>query len=358
MSVTIVVSEEDLTPQHADFANLLEESFNKSVLPGAMVVGEIVRVDKDQLVVDIGGKCEGNVPLKEIPGMPNEAMMRETYAPGQVREFLVLRDFDEDLPYVLSLKRVDSYKDWEELKIMQADSKTMDVVVTNVTRGGVLVQLLNLKGFIPASQLRIAKTLDELVGDTIPAKLLEVDRSKHKLILSHRAAVFEHQAAQRASTIAELSEGQVVDGEVVKITHFGAFVDIRGIDGLLPLSEISWRRLRHPSDELSLGQKVTVEVLTIDRQQERVSLSMKRLSTDPWETVHTRIKEGDTVSGLLSKLLNSGFLAELEPGVEAFCSYHWIPREQLTLGETMTFKVVSVVGGERRITLEPIKEQA
>lgn len=335
------------------FAALLEESFNRSLTPGHVIVGEILKVEKEHLVVDIGGKCEGHVPMKELPHCRTAEDIAERFKPGQVREFFVLRDFDEDTPFLLSLRRVDMWKDWDELRRLHEAEACINVVVCGTTRGGVLVQALSLKGFIPASQLRIAKTLEELVGETIPAKLLEVDRAKNKLILSHRAAVFEAQAEHRASTLSALNEGMEMAGDVVKITHFGAFVDINGIDGLLPLSEISWRRLKHPSDVLDLGQRVTVQVLSIDREQERISLSMKRLTPDPWETVLARFKEGDAVSGQVSKMLHSGFLAELEPGIEAFCSYHHTNRDELVLGENFPFKIVSIAAFDRRITLEP-----
>ncbi|MCA9807107.1 MAG: 30S ribosomal protein S1 [Cyanobacteria bacterium HKST-UBA06] len=342
-----------LSEQQEAFADLLNNNLNTTFLPNHVVVGEIVSVEKDHLIVDIGAKCEGVVPLKEV-GRVTEQELALMYKPGQVKEFYILRDFDENEPYVLSLRRVESWKAWEQLKMLQDKQEILEVVVNSVTRGGVLVNVMSLKGFIPASQLRIAKTLEDLIGEQIPAKLLEVDRTKNKLILSHREAVFEYQAEQRATTISNLHEGMEVKGQVVKITHFGAFVDIDGIDGLLPLSEISWRRLRHPSDELSLGQEVTVEVLTIDHAQERISLSMKRLSDDPWKTVNERFNQGDQVKGTISKFLNSGFLAELEPGVEAFCSYNQVARDDLTLGETRTFSIVSIAGRDRRITLETV----
>ncbi len=351
---TVFVEQEEQNDLQKSFANLLEESFHRSLTPGNVVVGEILTVEKDSLVIDIGGKCEGYVPLKEIPDCRFPGELAERYKPGQVKEFFILRDFDEDAPFVLSLRRVDSCKDWEDLRRRHEENDILNVIVCGTTRGGILVQVLSLKGFIPASQLRIAKTLEELVGDTIPAKLLEVDKSKNKLILSHRAAVFEAQAERRTTTLNALTEESVVDGEVVKITNFGAFIDINGIDGLLPLSEISWRRLKHPADVLNLGQVVKVQVLTIDRQLERISLSMKRLAPDPWETVLSRFNEGDAVDGQVSKLLNSGFLAELEPGIEAFCSYHQTDRDKLFLGETFPFKIISIAAFDRRITLEPV----
>jgi small subunit ribosomal protein S1 len=352
VSIPVTVDENKQNQMQQDFAALLEESFNRSLKPGSVVVGEIVTIEKDHLVVDIGGKCEGLVPLKELSHRKTQEDWETVFQPGQIKEFFVVRDFEEDTPFLLSIRRVDMVKDWEELKRIHEADETIEVNVCGITRGGVLVQVRNLKGFIPASQLRIAKTLEKLVGETIPAKILEADKSKNKLILSHRAAMFESMAEHREKTLESLTEGMEMEGEVVKITHFGAFVDINGIDGLLPLSEISWRRLKHPSDVLVLGQQVKVKLLSVDRQLERISLSMKRMELDPWETVLSRFKEGDLVQGQVSKLLHSGFLAELEPGIEAFCSYHKADREKLSLQDIFSFKIVMIASYDRRITLE------
>jgi ribosomal protein S1 len=234
---------------------------------------------------------------------------------------------------------------------LKESREIIESTVTGTTKGGVLVNILGFKGFIPASQLRVAKTLSELVGDTLPAKILEVDRQKNKLILSHREAVFELKAKMRAETLSSLKEGEIVEGDVVKITDFGVFIDINGIDGLLPLSEITWRRIHHPSGMLQLGERLTVSVLTIDRQLQRISLSLKRLQRDPWETVHDQIKVGDEVVGRVSKLLNSGVLAELIPGVEAYCVYSQQGRHFM-MNEAYQFRVVSIYSAERKITLE------
>jgi small subunit ribosomal protein S1 len=352
--VSVIFEHTELNAVQESFANLLEQSFNRKLIPGSVVKGEILKLERDYLAVDIGGKCEGHVTLKELLSQYKSLEnIQHNLKAGDVRDFFIVKDFDDNNSFLLSIRRVDTVKDWDTLSEKLENGETLDVIVCATTKGGVLVQVLSLKGFIPASQLRIAKTLEDLVGQTIPVKLLEVNRDKNKLILSHRAAVFEAQSERRTTTLAALTEGLQVEGEVVKITNFGAFVDINGIDGLLPLSEISWRRLKHPSDELTLGQRLTVQVLTVDRQLERISLSMKRLSHDPWHSVADRVKEGDGVSGPVTKLLNSGFLVELEPGVEAFCSYNRVSRDNLIVGETMTFNVSSVLSNERRITLEP-----
>lgn len=337
------------------FAALLEKSFETSLTPGTIVIGEILKIEKDGMAVDIGGKSEGFVPIKEVPACFNLEELRNGYQVGQCIEFFLLNvqdGKDEYRPhYTLSIRRVNMWKNWDRLLELKEAREIVETTVTGTTKGGVLVSILGFKGFIPASQLRVAKTLHELIGDVLPAKILEVDKFKNKLILSHREAVFEQKAKMRQETIGKLNEGDVVDGEIVKITDFGVFVDINGIDGLLPLSEITWRRIQHPSEVLTLGQKLTVRVLTVDRDLQRISLSLKRLQPDPWEQVNTQFKVGDVLNGRISKLLSSGVLAELTPGVEAYCAYGNDGR-QYYLGESYSFRIVSIFANDRRITLE------
>jgi ribosomal protein S1 len=337
------------------FADLLEKSFETDLKPGTIVLGEILKLEKDGMVVDIGGKSEGNVPMKEIPGCYNAEELNNTYKVGQNIEFFLLSEQDNNDDtrghYTLSIRRVNMWKNWDRLVEIRDSREIVETQVTGTTKGGVIVNIMGFKGFIPASQLRVAKTLHDLIGDVLPAKILEVDKHKNKLILSHREAVFEQKALMRAETISKLTEGDVVEGEIVKITDFGVFVDINGIDGLLPLSEITWRRIQHPSEVLKLGERLTVRVLTVDRGLQRISLSLKRLQPDPWESVNQQFKIGDVLNGRISKLLSSGVLAELAPGVEAYCAYDHNGR-QYFLGETYNFRIVSILAAERKITLE------
>jgi ribosomal protein S1 len=337
------------------FAELLEKSFETALKPGTIVVGEVLKLEKDGMVVDIGGKSEGFVPMKEIPGCFGAEELRNTYSLGQVVELFLLSQQDGSdetrAHYTLSIRRVNMWKNWDRLLELRDSREIVETTVSGTTKGGVIVNIMGFKGFIPASQLRVAKTLHDLIGDVLPAKILEVDKHKNKLILSHREAVFEQKAKMRAETIGKLNEGDVVEGEIVKITDFGVFVDINGIDGLLPLSEITWRRIQHPSEVLTLGQGLTVRVLTVDRDLQRISLSLKRLQPDPWQSVNEQFKVGELVTGRISKLLNSGVLAELAPGVEAYCAYDNSGR-QYFLNESYHFKIVSIFAGDRKITLE------
>ena len=334
-----------------DFAQLLEKSFTKEITVSSLVVGEIVRIDRDSLLVDIGGKYEGVVPMKEINECDNAEQLRSQFSVNQVREFFVLKDLEDEFQYILSVRRVESVKNWERLAELKEASELLEATIIGPTKGGMLATVMGLKGFIPASQLRVTRALDELAGETLPVKVLEVDRSRNKLILSHRQAVFEMKAAQRSETLASLREEQIVTGEIVKVTDFGVFVDINGIDGLLPLSEITWQRIKHPSDVLVLGQEVTVQVLNIDLDRQRISLSLKRLEADPWDDVEHLMSVGSTMTGKLSKPLANGILVELLPGVEAYCPYDDRGERLFHQVEEGRFEVMSMAIADRRITL-------
>ena len=335
------------------FEALLEKSFEADLKPGVIVVGEVLRVESDGLLVDIGGKSQGFAPLKEIPNTFSQSELSEGYPVGMVTEFFVLSDREEareDAHYMLSIRRVNTWKSWDKLTEVKEAGDTIEAMVSGITKGGVIVTVMGFKGFIPASQLRVALALNDLVGQTLPAKILEVDKKRNKLILSHREAVFAEKAKLRAETMKTLNEGDIVEGAVVKITDFGAFIDINGIDGLLPLSEITWRRIQHPGEVLTLGQTLSVRVLTVDTTLQRISLSLKRLENDPWESVESNFRIGDRTTSRVSKLLSSGVLAELAPGVEAYCAYGHGERFYV-VGESYPFEIISISAPERRITL-------
>ncbi|MEB3245980.1 MAG: S1 RNA-binding domain-containing protein [Vampirovibrionales bacterium] len=367
----------DVTEQaKTSFADMLERSLSRPMSPGTIINGEVIRIDREGLLLDIGGKSEGLVSLREVSDTADTpASIAEQFSLGEQVEAMILRETDEDERYYLSIKRVARAKTWHQLAEI-CDAQTMtEATILGPTRGGVLANIMGLRGFIPASQLRVNQLLNQhlsatgqtqdpdaepiqgpqavemLVGTNVPVKILEVDRNRNKLILSNRAAMAEMKAVQRSDVLKTLEEGTIVDGEIVKIADFGAFVDIFGIDGLLPLSEITWRRIKHPSDELALGQKVKVQILAIDHERQRISLSSKRLLSDPWDSVDTTFEIGQEVMGKVSKLLASGALAELIPGVEAFCPYEQ-NRRVFELEGAYVFKVMSISSAERRLTLK------
>jgi ribosomal protein S1 len=341
----------------ASFAELLEKSFAEEVSPASLCLGEVLSVERDGLLVDVGGKYEGFIPMKEIPNCDNQEQLDAFYSAGQTIECFTLRDDEDSLRYVLSLRKVNQFKQWDVLAEAKDSNETLEATIIGPTKGGMLASVLGMKGFIPSSQMRMNRNNEDMTGQVMAVKLLEVDRNRNKLILSHRVAMQEQRQQLRALTLTQLVEGSVVTGDVVKITDFGVFIDINGVDGLLPLSEITWRRIKHPSDVLALGQTITVQILTLDHERQRISLSLKRMEADPWTLVDERFSIGQVIDVPVSKCLASGVLVEMLPGVEAFCPYGEQGKAFYVVNDNYSFEVVSIHAEERRLTLRLANNQ-
>ena len=217
----------------------------------------------------------------------------------------------------LSLKRIAYAQAWAQLNDAKNVDDTILAKVVSIVKGGVLVDVADLKGFIPSSQLRTGVPFEGLVDTKIEVKVLEADPKKNKLILSQRLAVAEQRSQVVDDILSNLSEEQIVKGNVVRITDFGAFVDINGIDGLLPISEISWQRIKHPSDVLALGDEIEVKIIKIDNELKRISLSLKRMTENPWQQIEGQFEEGQLVKGTVNKVATFGAFVNIFPGVEA-----------------------------------------
>ncbi len=355
MSRTKTLTPED--QQLADeFERLLNESYGYEFTVGDVIEGEIVNIEKNALYVDVGAKSEAFVPYKEISNVPfNDP--NELVSLGDKKEFYILNDENEDGQLTLSLKRVALARSWDKLDDMKNNDKTITARVSTVVKGGVVVDVLGLRGFVPASQLRAGGPYDHIIGQEIPMKILETDRRRNKLILSQRQAIAEQRARLLEEVIEELEVDQIVEGEVVRIADFGAFIDIKGVDGLLPISEMSWQRVRHPSDLLQVGQKITLKVLKIDKELNRISLSLKRMEEDPWVKIEGEFKEGDIVEGTINKIAQFGAFIDIFPGVEALLPVSEIsdqqvdPFEELTVGNKVRVIIKRFTPKERRISL-------
>jgi small subunit ribosomal protein S1 len=301
----------------AEFERLLNESFQYKFEQGDIITGTVVRVERDGALVDVGSKSEGFVPFKEISNMPAESP-ESNIRIGDRLEFYILREENEYGQLTLSLKRVAQARGWVQLEEHKKNDETIRARISAVVKGGVVVDVYGLRGFVPASQLRVkGTTAEELVGMEIPMKILETDIKRNKLILSQRLAVQEEKAAQREKILTTLEGGQVVNGEVVRIADFGAFIDLGGLDGLLPISEISWERVAHPSDVLKVGQFVTTKVLKVDQEKGHISLSLKQMQPDPWKEIEDKFQEGQIVTGKVRKIQNFGAFVQIYPGVDA-----------------------------------------
>ena len=296
-----------------EFERLLNESFSKSYSVADIVEGTIMKKDNDGYLVSVrGAKTEAYLPNKELPSGDSE-----TLEAGDIKEFYVLKEENDSEGMLLSMKRLAFAQAWAQLNDAKVQGDTILAKVVSVVKGGVLVDVADLKGFIPSSQLRTGTPFDGIIDTKIEVKVLEADPKKNKLILSQRLAVAEQRDQVVDNILSSLEEGQVVKGEVVRIADFGAFIDINGIDGLLPISEISWQRIKHPSDVLTLGDTIEVKIIKIDHELKRISLSLKRMGENPWQQIEGQFEEGQIVKGTVNKVTTFGAFINIFPGVEA-----------------------------------------
>ncbi|MDO5306677.1 MAG: S1 RNA-binding domain-containing protein [bacterium] len=295
-----------------EFEMLLEESFSKTNNVADIVEGTVIKKEADGYLISVkGAKMEAFMSNKEL------SSDIESLEIGDVREFYVLKEENNDDPMLLSLKRIAFAQAWAQLNDAKIQGDTILAKVVSTVKGGVLVDIADLKGFIPSSQLRTGTPFEGLVDTKIEVKVLEADPKKNKLILSQRQAVAEQRDLVVDNVLSSLEEDQVVKGNVVRITDFGAFVDINGIDGLLPISEISWQRIKHPSDVLTLGDTIEVKIIKIDQELKRISLSLKRMGENPWQQIEGQFEEGQVVKGTVNKVTTFGAFINIFPGVEA-----------------------------------------
>lgn len=298
-----------------EFEMLLEESFSKSYTVADIVEGTVIGKEKDNFLVSIkGAKTEAVLPQREIAILEEGELALKV---GDKTEFYILKEENDDEPMLLSQKRIAFAQAWTQLSDAKASGDTILAKVVSLVKGGVLVDVADLKGFIPSSQLRTGLPFEGLINQKIEVKVLEADPKKNKLIFSQRQAVAEQRDQMVDNVLADLHEDMIVTGEVVRIADFGAFVDINGIDGLLPISEISWQRIKHPSDIITLGEKIEVKIIKIDNELKRISLSLKRMGENPWQQIEGQFKEGEIIKGTVNKITSFGAFVNIFPGVEA-----------------------------------------
>lgn len=302
--------------QMSEFERLLNDSFGYNFKVADVVKGTVVKIDKNGVLVDIGSKSEAVVPNRELSNVPFDNI-QDVVSVGDEKEFYILKEEDEDGQITLSLKRVSHARNWQKLDDLRQGDETVVAKVFSLVKGGVVVEVMGLRGFIPASQLRTGTPHDGLIGQEIPVKILETDPKRNKLILSQRQALAEEREKVVVEVISKLEVDQIVEGEVVRIADFGAFIDINGVDGLLPISEISWQRVKHPSSILTLGQKIQVKILKIDNELNRISLSLKRMEENPWVKIEDQFSEGQIIKGIVNKITSFGAFIDIFPGVEA-----------------------------------------
>ncbi len=337
-----------------EFESLISQ-YDYKFQKGDLVKGLVCGYDSEGVVVDIGSKTSASVPEKEAR-VDTSVSVEETLKKGEVYEFLIIKEEDEDGRFVLSHKKVAMAYAWKELEALKDADETVEGTVVSVVKGGVLVEIKGVRGFVPSSHLR-AKDTDNIVGQKIELKILSLDPAQNNFILSNKKVYADTQDEAKENMFSNLEVGQVVKGEVVRITDFGAFIDIGGMDGLLPLSQMSWRWVDHPSDVLKIADTINVEIIGIDHDKQRVSLSLKNLEADPWIEAKKQIKEGDKVEGTITRIKHFGAFVEVFAGVEALLPNNEVVEYQnkngciLAAGDKIKTTIIKFNPDDRRISL-------
>ena len=283
---------------------------------GDVVTGKVVRIDKDEVLVDIGYKSEGVIPQNEL-SIRRSIDPAEEVSLGEEVDALVLTKEDQDGRLVLSKKRARFERAWRRIEAAAESGEPVEGTVIEVVKGGLIIDL-GVRGFLPASlvDIRRVQNLDEYMGQKIECKVIELNRSRNNVVLSRRAVLEEERKEARQQILDRLQRGEVVTGTISNIVDFGAFVDLDGIDGLIHISELSWGHVNHPSEVLSIGDEVSVKVLDIDRDRQRISLGLKQTQEDPWERVVRTYNVGDVLEGKVTKVVSFGAFVEIMEGVE------------------------------------------
>lgn len=336
-----------------DFEALLSK-YDYKFQKGDLVKGIICGFDSQGVMVDIGAKTIAVIPTYEAVDKGENP--EDKFEKGQEGEFLIIKEEDEDGKFLLSKKKVDFAYAWKELEKTKAADETILGTVVNIVKGGILVEVSGVRGFIPSSQLR-TREADVEVGSKLELKILTLDAQQNNFILSNKKVYEDTAEEARKNIFSQIEAGQVVKGEVVRITDFGAFIDLGGIDGLLPLSQLSWRWIDHPTDILNVGDKIDVEVIAVDHDKQRVSLSLKNLEPDPWIEAEKQIKEGDKVEGTVTRLKHFGAFVEVFPGVEALLPHNEVvdyqndTKDILKVGDKISTYILKFNPSDKRIAL-------
>jgi small subunit ribosomal protein S1 len=351
----------DLSDLPDDIGDDFERAIAATVLEfkeGDIVEGTVVSVDADGAMIDIGYKSEGLIPTREL-SIRNNVDPNDAVQVGDRVEAVVLNKEDDEGRLILSKKRAMYERAWGRIQEVAKEGGTVEGTVIEVVKGGLIVDI-GLRGFLPASlvDLRRVRDLDPFIGETIIAKVIELDRARNNVVLSRRAYLEEAQAEERNAFLDGLAEGEVRDGVVSSVVNFGAFVDLGGMDGLVHVSELSWQHVNHPGELVKVGDKVTVKVLEVDRERERISLSIRQTSDDPWDVFAREHEVGDVVDGLVTKTVPFGAFISVSDGVEGLVHVSEIaihrvesPELELSIGQQVKVKITEKEDERRRISL-------
>src|SRR4051794_20383593 len=325
---------------------------------GDVVTGRVVRIDNDEVLVDIGYKSEGVIPSNEL-SIRKSVDPHDEVEMGEEVDALVLTKEDQDGRLIMSKKRARFEKAWRRIEAAQESGDPIEGSVIEVVKGGLIIDL-GVRGFLPASlvDIRRVPNLDEFMGQTLDCKVIELNRSRNNVVLSRRAVLEEERKEQRQEILDRLQPGLVVEGQISNIVDFGAFVDLNGIDGLIHISELSWSHVNHPSEILNIGDTVQVKVLDTARDRQRISLGLKQTQEDPWQRVVDPYRVGDELEGTVTKVVTFGAFVEILDGVEGLVhiselAHHHVenPREVVEPGQEVKVKILEIDAERRRLSL-------
>jgi small subunit ribosomal protein S1 len=333
---------------------------------GEIRKGIVLHKDRNEIILDIGVKLDGVVQSQDLEKLDKEEI--DSLNIGDEISVYIITPEDVNNRIPVSIHMAKSQEDWNEAQRLMDSGDIFDAEVTGYNKGGLIVPFGRLRGFIPASQVmgmvRRSESntrgdrLEEMVGNQLKVKVIEVNQKRRRLILSERAAMKEWRAEKKQRLMNELEAGQIRSGVVTNLMNFGVFVDLGGADGLVHVSELAWHRVKHPKDILEVGQKVQVYVLDVDKQKERIALSIKKLKPDPWSMVETKYAVGDIVEGEVTNLTDFGAFARIEAGIEGLIHISELseakvnhPREVVHRGQRVTIRIISIDIERQRIGL-------
>jgi len=338
--------------QFEEQAGIYEESF-RDIEENEIVAGTVVAIGPDEVLVDVGYKSEGTISLSEFQ---DAAALKV----GDKIEVYLEKKEDQDGVIVLSKEKADFYRTWDRVREVYEAGGSISGKILNRVRGGFVVDI-GVKAFLPSSQLDIrpVRDFDVFIGQAYPMKIIKVNKRRRNIVLSRKALLLEEREEKKKKLLERIEKGLVLEGEVKNITDFGAFVDLDGLDGLLHITDLSWGRVNHPSEVVSIGQRINVMVIDFDPATARVSLSLKELQDDPWKTVPRRYREGDKVIGKVVSIVDYGAFVELEPGVEGLIhisEMSWThrvkhPSKILSVGDEIGVVILKIDEGNKRISL-------
>jgi len=347
-------------PSHEteNFAALLEESFGQTeTLEGRVVKGKIIAIENDMAIIDVGLKSEGRIPLKEFSAPGQETSLNE----GDEIEVYLERLEDRNGETVLSYEKARREAAWKLLEQLHEKNEHVEGVIFGRVKGGFTVDVMGAIAFLPGSQvdIRPVRDVSPLIGVSQPFQILKMDRSRGNIVVSRRAVLEETRAEARSELVSRLEEGQILEGVVKNITDYGAFIDLGGVDGLLHVTDIAWHRVNHPSEVLTVGQQVKVQIIKFNPENQRISLGMKQLEVDPWAGVENRYPIGAKLQGRVTNITDYGAFIELEPGIEGLVhvtEMSWTkknvpPGKIVSTSQEVEVMVLDIDASKRRISL-------